>query len=287
LISENITTAQMPLTAPAWARLSEAERIAESKKMEIYAAMISDLDTHVGEILDYLESAGKLDSTIIVFLSDNGPEGSLFEATGWPVLAQWVEACCDNSLQNMGRASSYLWTGPGWAWGSAAPHRGAKGSPFEGGLKVPAIIRYPGHAKAGLRSDAFLTIMDIMPTLLEGVEVQHPGEQFQERSVLPMRGKSMWPVLAGVAETVHAKTDSFGWELWGQSALRRGDWKLVVVPLPGTRTIKLFNLDIDPAEMNDLSAIHPERVNELEEQWRNYATEVGFLPVDWWDKQVE
>jgi len=284
LIDSDVEPAALPRKASTWERLSDAERSAESRKMEIYAAMVSDMDIYIGQVMDYLRSTGELDSTVIVFLSDNGPEGSLFEPTSWPILAQWVAACCDNSIDNMGRASSYLWTGPGWAWVSAAPYRGTKGAAFEGGLRVPAIVSYPDLPAAGRRSDAFLTIMDVMPTLLEAAGLDRPGVQFRDRNVLPMRGRSMLPLLLGKSQTVHEPTESFGWELWGQAAIRNGNWKLVKSPEIGQPAWQLFDLGADPTEETNVSTEHPEMFKLLESLWREYSREVGLLDVDWWDE---
>ena len=84
--------------------------------MEIYAAMVSDIDHHVGRLIDYLETSGKLENTIIFFMSDNGAEGHpLDQSFSEYGIEQHVDTCCDNSYSNMGQPDSYLWYGPEWA----------------------------------------------------------------------------------------------------------------------------------------------------------------------------
>ena len=82
--------------------------------MEIFAAMVSDLDSYIGEFVDYLDSIGELDNTFILFMSDNGAEG-------WEIsrYQNWVDRCCDNSFDNLGAGDSYVLYGRNWAWAGA------------------------------------------------------------------------------------------------------------------------------------------------------------------------
>lgn len=280
LIPRDLAAAPLPITAPRWERLGKPERKVESRKMEIYAAMVGDMDQYAGQIIDYLKATDQYESTIIIFVSDNGPEGTLFESNSWGALAQWVAACCDNSFENMGQGNSYLWLGPGWAWASAAPYRGLKGSVLEGGLRVPAIVHYPARVSQGARSDAFATIMDVMPTLLEAAEIAVPGEQFQGRSVLPMRGGSMWPLLVGADKSIHHSDYAVGWELWGLAGLQHGNLKIVSTSEPGLPRWQLFDLAVDPVERHDLSATRPRELQRLEALWQQYVKDVGLLSLD-------
>ena len=120
----------------AWLALSPAERAVEARRMEIFAAMVTDVDTHLGRVLDLLRGRGELEHTIVVFMSDNGAEGHDM-ATEWTAVADTAKACCNNALENMGRPGSYVWLGPNWARASAAPFRLFKGYPTEGGTRVP------------------------------------------------------------------------------------------------------------------------------------------------------
>jgi arylsulfatase len=278
LIPRTLAPAPLPMAAPQWSRLNAGQRASESRKMEIYAAMVSDMDRYIGKVIQYLKDTRQYDDTLIIFISDNGPEGSLFEATSWGALAQWVAACCNNTMENMGRGDSYLWLGPGWAWAAAAPFRGLKGGVFEGGLRVPAVIHYPAKVKGGARSDTFATIMDVMPTILDARGIAE-AEQTSGPEALPMRGSSMWPLLTGMNDVVHPAGDVVGWELWGIASVRQANMKMIFSTEAGEPQRQLFDLAADPAEQHDLSGVRAGEVQRLESLWKDYARQVGLLPV--------
>ena len=264
---------------PRWEELTDEERRIEARKMEIYAAMVSDLDEYVGRFVAYLESIGELDDTFIFFMSDNGPEGLRRDLSA--PLSNWVAECCDNSYENLGDGDSYVMYGPNWARAGAVPFRDAKASGFEGGIRVPAFATWPGVVPAGVRSDAFGTVMDVLPTLLELAGTSHPGESYRSEPVVPPRGASMLPLLRGEADTVHEPDYWAGWELFGHRAVRRGDFKIVWDPRDGDDAAwKLFNLAEDPGEQNDLAATEPDRLLELRALWDQYVRENGVILVE-------
>jgi arylsulfatase A-like enzyme len=263
--------------SPRWDELPEEEKRIAARRMEIYAAMVSELDHYVGELLAYLERIGELDNTFILFSSDNGPEPDRRDLQ--PNIAQHVGKAYDHSLDNLGSATSYVMYGANWASASATPWNRHKFTAFEGGTRVPAFAVYPGHITAGTRSNALLTILDVMPTFLELAGTQHPGTLWQGREVLPPQGRSMLPVLRGAVAELHPADEEFGWELFGHRAVRKGDWKLVwdqAAP-QAQRRWKLYDLATDPFEQNDLSAAHPEKVAELTAQWSRYEERNGVV----------
>ena len=285
------TEAFPPLPAEKpWERLTERERKVSARTMEIYAAMIDDLDRHVGKVVDYLKDVGEYDNTLVFFLSDNGAEGHRLD-DGLVPLLEWSRQCCDNRYGNMGRPDSYVMLGPNWARAAAGPFRMFKGFTTEGGIRVPAFIHYPAHVRGGVLRREVVTVMDIMPTLLEFAGVSHPGTGYNGRDVLPMQGRSLVGLLGGKAPATGEKDFSMGWELLGKRAYREGDWKIVWQPEqeswePWTDGIKtgqwqLYNLANDLAEMRDLSAQHPQILRELTTGWERYAQENGVILPDW------
>jgi arylsulfatase len=262
-----------------WTALSAAERATEARRMEIYAAMVTDLDTHLGRVIDLLRARGDLDRTIVVFLSDNGAEGHRME-TEWPAIVTTAAACCDNTLENMGRPSSYVWLGPDWARASAAPFRLFKGYPSEGGTRVPAVIAGPGvqhgtsHARAHVR--------DVMPTLLDLAGVAAPGGEFQGHQVAPITGLSLRPLLAGRADAVHPDDEVFADELMGKRSVLHGGLKALLMPRPhGTGGWQLFDLESDPSEQRDLAAARPADLARLQAHWDAYARRYRVVLPDW------
>ena len=258
---------------PLWDELSDEDKRRNARYMEVFAAMVSDLDDYVGQLIDYLDSIGELDNTLIVFMSDNGAEAG--QATTY---ARWIEECCDQSLDNLGAGNSYVMYGPNWARAGAAPYRRQKSTGFEGGIHVPAFATFPGRIPAGARNDVIGTAMDIMPTFLELAGVRHPAPSYQGMTVEPMLGRSLLPELLGTGELDNEEY-WFGVELYGHRAIRQGDWKIVWdarVP-DGQRGWSLFNLATDPAEQHDLSAAEPERSAALQKLWHQYERNNGVI----------
>lgn len=265
-----------------WDALSPEEQMIEARHMEAFAAMVSDVDYHVGRMLDYLRDTGELDNTIIVFMSDNGYEGHDLR-TGFREAADWAAACCDNRLANIGKPNSYVWMGPNWSRASNAPIRYYKGFPTEGGTRVPFIISYPGLKKTGLKHER-AHVLDIMPTLLDLAAIAPPSGQFKGRKVERMSGRSMVPFLDGSAECncIHPSDEPVAEELFGKRAVRVGTMKAVNIWAPyGNDKWQLFDLSNDLAETQDLAASRPEQVRRMAEIWDKWAQENGVILPDW------
>jgi len=290
LIATDIKPFPRSLSEQPWGDLTAQSKAIESRRMEIYAAMIADLDTYVGKVIEYLKSQSEYDNTVIFFMSDNGAEGHLLKQ-GLGPLAGWAKQCCDNSFENMGKADSYVMLGPNWARASVVPFRMFKGFTSEGGVRAPAFMRYPPFIDSGGKSPALVTVMDVMPTLLELAGAKYPGSPYKGRNLLPMQGQSMLPMLRGKTETVHGENYFVGWELLGKRAVRNGDWKIIWETSnvdwwdSSALGIKrdewqLYNLATDPAELNDLSRANPEQRTRMIDFWDSYARENGVIIPD-------
>ncbi|MBR9911715.1 MAG: arylsulfatase [Gammaproteobacteria bacterium] len=265
----------IPLYRP-WTELSAQERRAASRTMEVYAAMIDEMDRQFGRILEYLERSGELDNTVIIFLSDNGAEGA--DLSRYRGMADWLPRTFDNSLENLGNASSYAYLGAGWATATMAPFYQMKRSSAEGGIRTPAFVWYPGFERQRRVSGALVTVKDIAPTLLEMAGVSYGGREYRGRTVEPVSGRSLLPLLQGTVEETYSSNDAVAWELFGHRAVRRGDWKLVSLRPPyGDGSWQLFNLAEDLAESNDLSARRPDLVEQMRQDWSRYAEETGVV----------
>jgi arylsulfatase len=270
-----------------WEDLNEQEKKRSAKLMEIYAAMVSDMDHNVGKIVEYLEDIGELDNTFIFFMSDNGAEGhpldETFENYG---IEQKIKTCCDNRFENMGRPDSYLWYGSNWARVSVGPWRRFKGFTSEGGIKAPAFVHFPKF-HSGSINNSFVTVKDVMPTILEVANISHPGEVYKGREILPMQGLSMMPILLGESDYIHKEDHIEGWELFGKTALRKGGWKMIQepkedffswqTPLSDNYKWQLFNLTNDPTELNDLAEVESEKMQEMLDAWEQYKKENGVI----------
>lgn len=263
------TPARLPFV-PAWDSLDEAQQRRAARTMEVYAAMVAHLDHAVGRLLAYLEQSGQRDDTLVFFFPDNGAEGNPVNriVPDWG----WVERTFDNRLENIGRPGSYVFTGPGWAQASALPFHLFKAFPTQGGIQVPAIIA-GARTAPGRENDAFATVMDLVPTLLELADapVIDPAD---DRSSVPLAGRSLVPLIEGGADRVHGPSTVTGWELFGRRAVRVGDWKAQWLYAPyGPARWQLFDLATDPFETRDLAAGQPERLAGLIDAWSTYARE--------------
>jgi len=269
---------------PAWDKLTDEHRRQMARKMELYAAMVENMDHHIGRLLNYLKQIGELDNTLIIFFSDNGAAGEdiaeLVKALA-PQAKDWFAKMFDNRFENWGRPGSSVDYGPAWAQVSMVPFRQFKGVVAEGGIRAPLIVAGPGVKHKGKINHSLLHVMDIVPTVLELTGVKQPSED-SANIVAPIQGKSMLPLLAGRADAIRKETDWVGWELFGNRAIRQGDWKLLYLlkRAGGTGDWQLFNLREDPAELQDLSKKYPEKRDALLTLWEQYAKTNGVIVSD-------
>jgi arylsulfatase A len=199
-----------------------------------YAALIHDLDRHVGRVLEALERAGLTERTLVIFTSDNGPTHPGTEDPDFHIGG--VDARFFNSTGGL---------------------RGYKGSVYEGGLRVPLIVRQPGLVPAGTVNSSPGYFADWFPTLVEAcglVPAENPD------------GVSLWPLLTG-QETTLSHRPPMIWifpEYGGQAAVRWDQWKLVGRQLktPQPDPWELYDLEQDPQETLNLAERHPEWVTE-------------------------
>lgn len=260
-----------------WDDLSEEEKIKEARAMEIYAAMIDDMDDYIGRLISHLDHIGELENTLIIFMSDNGAEGHDFSK--FPPITKWVEICCDDSLDNMGKVNSYVWYGPGWGTVSSTPLGGFKGFPTQGGIRAPVLMVHPDISGRHINRQP-LTVMDIMPTILEVTGIEHPAPQYNGREVVSMLGKSLWPMLTGNEARVHSDDYVIGRELFGRRSIQKGDWSIVSIGQPygdGDGEWRLYNLAHDISQSNDLSKERPEILAEMISHWEQYAKDVNVI----------
>lgn len=256
----------LTLTQDDWDALSGAQKRTQARSMELYAAMVEDMDRDIGHLLDAINELGALENTIIVFLSDNGPAGVTLHFYGN------LEEDFNNELDNMGRPGSFISYGPQWARVSAAPFSGMKGSVREGGIRTPLIIAGPGIA--GGQTNASPThVSDIAPTLLAMTGTALP----RAADKLGMSGKALVSLLRGDTLSVRGDGIALGFEFMDRKAIRSGAWKAIYAEK--TQQWTLFNLIDDPAELEDVASAHPDVTARLAADWQGYASRVGVVPI--------
>jgi len=257
--------------------LAPATRAILGKKMELYAGMVENLDFHVGRLIDHLKEIGEYENTVFLVFGDNGAEGTdLFKMiAGTPGTRDFLFAAIHWSQTHpnaWGDPGSYVAYGPMWAQVSMTPFSQYKGWLAEGGIRNALIVSGPAVKRPkGSVNHGLMHVADIMPTLLEIAGASYPKTN-DGRELPALMGKSWGPVLAGQAESPRREQDYLGWEIFGNRAVRQGDWKIRWEYKPfGKGDWELFNLAADPAERKDLAAERPDKVRELVALWDSYV----------------
>jgi arylsulfatase len=273
IIAENIKMPPLSPNVLPWDELSLEEQKVSSRIMEIYAAMIERMDSNVGKLVEHLKSIGQYDNTLIIFMADNGAEGN--SIWGIADTREWVADNFNNSIENIGRMNSYIFTGPSWAQVSTLPFKWYKTFSTEGGVRCPSIISYPKwQHNFGNINDDFISVMDLAPTILEFAGIDHSEKEYDGREIYTMDGISLISWLDGTEESAHNLDEAHCWELYGRRGVRKGDWKAELFDAPyGKDTWELYNIKVDPAELNDLALDNPEKLGELKAEWDIYAAE--------------
>lgn len=268
VIARDVQPAPMPPGTKPWKALSANERAYSARNMEAYAATVDALDDNIGRLVVYLKKNGLYDNTVIMFLSDNGPEGNDWSQD--TVNDVWIPKNFDTRLENVGRSNSFAYQGPAWGQVSAQPFRFYKAYTHEGGVRSPAFIHFPAKVKPG-QSDEVVTAMDVMPTILDLAGARHPGVAYQGHTVLPMKGMSLMPYLQQQTPMVHSPDYALGLELMGRGAVRKGDWKIVYSYQGKQGGWALYNVKNDPGERHDLAKRQPAKLKELLTEWAQYV----------------
>jgi arylsulfatase len=277
ILPESANLAERMWFVPEYSVLAPAARAVVGRKMELYAGLMENLDFHIGRLVDHLKKIGEYENTIFILFGDNGAEGndlgamiagqpgslnSLFFASKWS----------NNHINAWGEPGSYVGYGPGWAQVSMTPFSQYKGWLGEGGIRNALIVSGPiNKREKGSINHGLMSIADIMPTLLEVAGTSYP-KSYNGNALPPMIGKSWTKVLAGESESPRTSQDYIAWELFGNRALRQGEWKLrwEFTPL-GISDWELFNVAADPAERKDLADANPEKLKEMLGLWDDYV----------------
>ena len=189
-----------------------------------FAAMVTRLDHHVGEIVRKLKELGVYDNTIVIFSSDNGPH------------------------QEGGADPDFF--------DSNGPWKGYKRDLYEGGIRVPMIVQWPGHVAEGAQTDFMCSFWDMMPTFRTILDPDSETDGLD--------GISLLPLLEGRDGQEEHEYLYFEFAERMSQAARKGPWKLIRLDIEGDNDrYELYNIDSDPGEKHDLAAENPEKVEEL------------------------
>ena len=254
---------------PNWDKLTYDEKKYWVKKMEVYAAMIDNLDQNIGRLLEYLETSGQLDNTLIIFLSDNGAED-------WDFSKRPI--AFNRSSDVVGTSGSNESYTRNWAQVSNMPLRSYKSSPYEGGVSSPFIARFPKTIGAGQIKEGGAHIIDLMPTLLEFADLKYPKKY---KEVVPNK-------LAGTSFLNALENKDWNREIplffeWsGNRAVWLEHWKAVSI-YPENKW-QLYDIENDRTEAIDLAEQHPEVLKQIEALYSAWAN--GNQVAEWNEEMI-
>jgi len=262
-----------PRIIPRWSSLSAEEKMFSRRNMEVYAAMIDYMDEQIGRVFELLQQQGRLDNTLVVFMSDNGPNG--LPSSTYPTHTAEYHAQFDNSLQNLGRPGSFTSLNAGWATASSAALSRFKGFITEGGIRTPAIVKAPGAQPVVSINHDYIHVADWLPTFLDLAGVTHPSAV--DDTLAPLRGSSLAALLLGQT-TRFGGSKSRGFEVHGARALFKARWKATqTLPPMGSGEWLLFDIHNDPSESINLAHAEREKLAELIAEHEIYEQEVGVV----------
>ena len=233
-----------------WDSLSDDQKREMDLKMAVYAAMIDRMDRNIGRLLAKIKALGQEENTLVLFLADNG-------------------GCAENVNKTpkipAGPVESYRTVDLPWANASNTPFRKFKRYDHEGGIATPLVAYWPAVIKkGGAITHQVGHIIDLMATCIDVGGAQYPKE-FGGRTILPLEGKSLLPILEGKTREGH---DAIFWQFSSARAVRQGKWKLVV---DGKGPWELYDLEADRTELHNLADKHPDKVKELAALWDAWA----------------
>lgn len=211
--------------------LHVSDKFRGKSRRGLYGDAVEEIDWSTGEVLDTLKRLGLDDNTFVIFTSDNGP-----------------------------------WLQQGVNGGCALPLRDGKATTYDGGVRVPCIMRWPGKVPAGATCDEMVTAMDVLPTFARLAHGSVPTDRIID-------GKDIWPLVSGVkgAKTPHDVL--FFYRANRLQALRSGKWKL---DLPHDDIpIALYDLDADVSESKNVADSHPKVVQMLSEMAEKCREDLG------------
>ncbi len=256
---------------PAWENLEIDRRADLSRRMAVFAAMVTCMDRNIGRVVSDLTANNELDNTLIFFLSDNGacaewdPFG--FDASSGPRNTLHK----GEQLAEMGGPATYHSYGSGWANAGTTPFRLYKHYCHEGGIRTPLIAHWPkGIAAKGEFRDQPGHLIDVMATCVDLCGAKYPESAGGHR-ITPLEGTSLRPAF----ENKPVGRELLAWEHERNRAIRVGDLKLVAKAGAGW---ELYDLRADPVEMKNLAADLPDEVKKLSAAWDAWANRCQVLP---------
>jgi arylsulfatase A-like enzyme len=301
VIPENTQLTAWPDLLPKWDTLNLTQKKVYAHQAEIFGAYVAYTDHEIGRVIQAVEDLGKLDNTLIIYISgDNGTsaEGTAIGTTFDLAAIQNIDMPVDAQLKFydvLGSDHTTPHMSVAWSWAFDTPFKWTKQiASFFGGTRQGMSISWPGHIKdvGGIRSQ-FHHIIDIVPTILEVAGIQAP-DMVDGIKQKPIEGVSMAYTFDSANAKAPSKRDTQYFEMFGNRALYHDGWVATTVPpqppwLMGTAKMpdimtgykwELYNIAEDYSESNDLAAKNPDKLKELQDLFMVEAKKYQVLPLD-------
>ena len=290
-----------PDSLPKWETLNATQKKVYARQAEIFAAYVAYTDHEIGRVVQAVENLGKLDNTLIIYISgDNGTsaEGTAIGTTFDLAAIQNIEMPVDAQLKFYDVLGSDVTTphmSVAWSWAFDTPFKWTKQvASYFGGTRQGMTISWPGHIKdVGAIRPQFHHMIDIVPTILEATGVRSPDvvDGIEQKA---MDGVSMAYTFDSANAKAPSKRDTQYFEIFGNRAIYHDGWVATTVPpqppwLMGTVAMpdvltgykwELYNIAEDFSQNNDLAEQNPEKLKELKELFMSEAKKYQVLPLD-------
>jgi arylsulfatase len=273
-----------------WDELPADEQRLYARMMEVYAGFISHTDHQIGRLLSFLEEIDALDNTLLFLVSDNGasgeggPSGSVNSHRYFNRVPEHPEQMLA-AIDDLGGPKTYNHYPLGWTMAGCTPLKMWKRYVWEGGISDPCIVHWPRRIRGrGETRGQYHHAVDLLPTVLEAIGLEAPTE-IKGVKQKPLEGVSMAYTWEEPAAPTRKQVQYY--EMLGQRAIWVGGWKAVALHEPLAETghfdkdvWALYHTDEDPAELHDLAAAYPEKLQELIDRWWVEARKYQVLPLD-------
>ena len=273
-----------PLTE-SWDKLSDEEKYREAKMMATYSAMMESQDYHLGLLLNYLRETGQYDNTLIIYMSDNGPEGmGTTGAISSQAANNWVNGNFSQKVEDIGKGNAFGFIGTNWADATTGGLQWWKWFIGNGGIRTPLIVIPPKDGqfnKSGEIVSDLVSVKDIPMTILDYAGIEHPMTQYKDRNIKAPSGLTIRDFLEGNEKTTRTESDWVAFELFGNSYVMAGDYKAIRVRagMWGDGKWHLYNSVKDPGETTPLEGKEPERLQKMITIYEQYAKDNGIMEV--------
>src|SRR6267142_3466738 len=286
---------------PKWNTLNAMEKKLFARQAEVFAAYVAYTDNEIGRVIQAVEDMGKLDNTLIIYISgDNGTsaegnlEGTPNQMTAYNGILNLPEAELMLHYEDWGSDKTYPHMSVAWSWAFDTPFKWTKqvASHF-GGTRQGMVMSWPGHIKdvGGIRSQ-FHHIIDIVPTILEATGIPAPAT-VNGIAQKPIEGVSMAYTFDQANANAPSKRDTQYFEMFAHRGIYHNGWYACTTPpsppwLMGTAKLpeinnykwELYNIVEDFSQSNDLAAKNPDKLKELQALFLSEAAKYQVLPLD-------